>query len=427
VLSVLLGGGRGNLGDVLVQLIAVALLIAHVLLRQAPLALPLPLLVAIAAVLVLPLLHLLPLTTGDAGALRAQLALDLELSGSTRSPTWSLYPLAAERALWSLLPAVAMCMAVSRLGHGQRRVLLIVLMLLAMLSILIGMAQLADGEQSLLRLHSPTNISDAVGFFANRNHLASLLVATLPFAMGLAAWVLRLHTRGNVSEWLGIVASIGATGLLILGILLARSRAGVLLGMLAVLFCLPLLWRWRRPEKGGRALISLVLVVLVLTAQLGLYGILQRLKADPLDDGRWQYARVVSVAAQATAPWGSGLGTFAQVYPQYEAETGAGPGYAVVNHAHNDVLELWLESGKPFIAVAIVFAGVLVWIGIGLLRPAASVDAESVLIARLAAVSTLLLLLHSCLDYPLRTTALMTVFAMLLALCVPPLLRSARR
>ncbi len=419
----MLGGGRGNLGDVLVQSVAVALLIAHALLRQAPYAVPLPLLIAIAVVLVLPLLHLLPLTIGEAGALRAQVALDLELSGSMRSPTWSLYPLAAERALWSLLPAVAMCLAVSRLGHGQRRVLLIVLMLLAMLGILLGMAQLADGEQSLLRFHSPTNISDAVGFFANRNHLASLLVVALPFAMGLAAWVMRRHTRGNASDWIGIVASIGTIGLLILGILLARSRAGVLLGMLAVLFCLPMLWRWRRPEKGGRVLISLVLAVLVLTAQVGLYGILQRLKADPLDDGRWQYARVVAVAAQATAPWGSGLGTFGQVYPQYEAETGAGPGYAVVNHAHNDVLELWLESGKPFIPVAMIFAGVLVWIGIGLARPATSANDEPVLIARLAGVSVVLLILHSCLDYPLRTTAMMTVFAMLMALSVPPQLR----
>jgi hypothetical protein len=38
-------------------------------------------------------------------------------------------------------------------------------------------------------------------------------------------------------------------------------------------------------------------------------------------------------------------------------------------------------------------------------------------------VSVLLLVAHSALDYPLRTTAMMTVFAMLLAQCsalVPP-------
>ena len=421
--AVLLGGGRGGFGDVLVQLLAVALMLAQIASRRPAVRMPAPLLIVLVLALALPLLHMLPLPV-DAwprGGLRQQIRLDLQVAAATVDAHLSLDPLAAERALWSLLPALAMGVAVARLGHAQRRLLTIVLLALAILSILLGMAQLADGQQSLLRFHSPTSTLDAVGFFANRNHLASLLVACLPFAIGAAAWAYQRRAQESTSELLGIVGLIGVALLLVLGIALARSRAGLALGMLALLLCLPILWRLRAHRRVGRTLLLALLAALVLSVPFALFGLLQRLQTDVLDDGRWGYARVVNVAAHASAPLGSGLGTFAQVYPQYEADTGVGPDYAVVNHAHNDVLELWLEAGRPFIAAFAVFIVALTWMGMRLWRPVASLPAESLLLARLAWVSTLLLVLHSGLDYPLRTTAMMTVFAMLLALSVPAL------
>jgi len=57
----MLGGGRGGLGDVLVQLLAVALMLAQIASRRSATSIPPALLIAIALVLALPLLQLLPL------------------------------------------------------------------------------------------------------------------------------------------------------------------------------------------------------------------------------------------------------------------------------------------------------------------------------------------------------------------------------
>jgi O-antigen ligase len=417
-----LGGGRGNLGDTLLQLLAVTLLLAQFRLppltpgpeRRLLFVLP-GLLVLIALLQLLPL----PLAFWQTGALRTQLAQEMLAAGATVAPQLSLDPLASERALLSLLPACALFAAVWRLGPAQRRQLVLMFIALALLSILLGFAQLADGQESLLRFHSPTNTTEAVGFFANRNHFASLLVTALPFAIGAAVWWFQHRRPGAPGDILGVVGLVGIAMLLILGIALARSRAGLLLGMLAVAFCVPLLLRWRGQRGGGRALLVVIVATVLLGAQFALIGIVQRLQTDPLDDGRWEYARVLSAAAQDAGPLGTGLGTFGQVYPQYEAETGAGPGYAVVNHAHNDVLELVLELGwlaAPVLLVLLLWMG---WVGWRLLRSTNGIDPQALLLARLAWVSALMLALHSFLDYPLRTTALQCVFGLMLALSVP--------
>ncbi|MGD9584903.1 MAG: O-antigen ligase family protein [Lysobacterales bacterium] len=412
------GSSRGGNGDLLVRLLALLLLCAQILLpRPAPALLPWLLLppLLLAAV---PLLQLLPwpIAWWPAGTLRQQLQQDLAAAGAGLAPQLSLLPLSAERALWFLLPAAALWTAVLRLGQRQQGRLVLLLLLAAAGNAVLGLAQLADGQQSPLRLYSPTNVSDAVGLFANRNHLAALLVAVLPFA--LAAAVLAFQRRGVVhsNHSLRGIGLIGLAVLLLLGIALTRSRAGVALGMLALILCLPLLLRLRERHRAGWSLTAVLLIAGVCIVQFALFGLWQRLDRDPLDDGRVEYARVLAVAATASAPLGSGLGSFPRVYPQYEAETGAGPHDVVINHAHNDYLELWLEARWLFAAVLLVFLAGLVGIGWRLWRGLGFATPERLLTSRLAYVSVLMLLLHAAVDYPLRTTALSAVFAVLLAL-----------
>lgn len=419
LVALILGGSsRGGLGDLLVRVPAVALLAAHLLLpRPVPalwpwLLLP-PLLFA-----AIPLLQLLPmpLSWWPAGALRLQLQQDLAAAGTGLSPHLSLLPIAAERALGFLLPATALWAAVLRLGGDQQRRLPWLLLLAAAGNAVFGMAQLADGQQSALRLYSPTNVSDAVGLFANRNHLAALLVVALPFALAAVVLVFQRRTLLYSNRSLRGVGLIGLAVLLLLSLALTRSRAGAVLGMLAMIASLPLLLRLRERRRAGWSLTAVLLIAGVVGAQFALFGLWQRLDHDPLDEGRIEYARVLAVAAAASAPLGSGLGSFSRVYPRYEYETGAGPHQAVVNHAHNDYLELWLEARWLFVAVSLVFVAGLVQNGWRLWQARGGIAPERLLIARLAYLSALLLLLHSAVDYPLRTTALSAVFAVLLAL-----------
>jgi O-antigen ligase len=83
----------------------------------------------------------------------------------------------------------------------------------------------------------------------------------------------------------------------------------------------------------------------------------------------------------------------------------------IINHAHNDYAELALEMGAPGIILMVLF---LVWWAIAVRRAWVSTDAGPYV--RAASIASGALLAHSLVDFPLRTAALGTCFAMCLAL-----------
>jgi hypothetical protein len=137
-----------------------------------------------------------------------------------------------------------------------------------------------------------------------------------------------------------------------------------------------------------------------------------------LADARLPFARNTIAAAKAYMPFGSGLGTFMPVYQLFEKPTDVATTFA--NHAHNDLLEVWLETG----VLGPVLIGVfLFWFARASLRawrpsnvPTGELDRG---LARAASIAIALLGAHSLVDYPLRTSALAAVAAFTLALLIP--------
>jgi O-antigen ligase len=437
VVAVLGGGGQGELGVVVALLLAVALLarLGWVSVNprldwrsKAPWVRWLPLLA-----LALPLLQLLPIPSDwwSAAPARAELAAQLASAGVVPAHVISLNPGATEQALWWLLPPVALFLATLGLSRTGHRWLLAAILALALLSVLLGMAQIANGPQSALRFYSNTNTGEAVGFFANRNHLASLLAMALPLGLVATAWALTERMSGERISPIWILSGCGLAVLLILGIAVTRSRAGLLLGMVAVLGSLPIATGLRKHRGTSRILALVVAIAVVLSVQVSLLGILQRIQKDPLDDDRWVFAQTTKEAASAYSPLGSGLGTFRQAYQPFEARHE--PGKVIVNHAHNDYLELWLEGGIPALILLGLGGVAWAWRGIELWlrrKPDPSDSANSArMLARVAWLSASLPLIHSAMDYPLRTTANLSVFAILAAIayCEPARSRHSRR
>ncbi len=431
VCSVLGGGGRGGLGDMAAQLLALALLLYLAWLlangaiswRAPPWVRWLP-----ALALVLPAMQLLPIPAAlwASSPARAELASQLVQAGVVPMHVISLSPLASEQALWALLPATALFLCTLGLSRRSQVMLLVVIVVLATLSIFMGMAQLAGGEDSPLRLYTPTNRDQAVGFYANRNHFAGLLAMILPLVFAATSWSVVERLGGRRMSPLVVIGCCALVVLLILGIALSRSRAGMLLGMLAVLGSLPLVMSLRK-QRGMKRILAAVLVVAAMVAiQFSLLGILQRLEVDPLADGRWKYATVTLEAASAYAPLGSGLGTFERAYQPFEAKSA--PGRYVINHAHDDYLELWLEGGLPALVLMVLGAVAWLWRGrqlLGRRDDAGSSEASGIFLIRAAWLSASVGLLHSALDYPLRTTASMAVFAVLVAIAFSDPMRAA--
>lgn len=315
----------------------------------------------------------------------------------------------------ALLPPAAMFLAASALAAGERLKLGLVVILLAFLSVFLGLMQITQGTLSPLRFYSPTDPNAAVGFFANSNHYAAFLCAAMP--LSAAAAVATVHER-RLGRAGGVMACAFVYAVLILGVALADSRAGLLLGLGAGAGSLAIIWsggllRWHARRAAAVGAGFLVVAVLAQVLLLALARM-----ASFSDAFRLQMYTTTLAAAHDFLPFGSGFGTFDPIYRIYEEPTAMLRPY--VNHAHNDWLELLLEGGLP--AAVLALAG-LAWFVRTTPRIWGSGDqghALHRLLAKAGWIIVALLLFHSALDYPLRTTANAVAFAFACALLLPP-------
>jgi O-antigen ligase len=118
-------------------------------------------------------------------------------------------------------------------------------------------------------------------------------------------------------------------------------------------------------------------------------------------------------AIRDNAALGSGVGSFPRVYRQYEDHAEVTRTYA--NHAHNDYLEIAMEAGLPGLILLIAF---FLWWGsrAGPIWRSAATDRYAVA----ATIASAAILVHSLVDYPLRTAALSSIMAACLALMARP-------
>jgi O-antigen ligase len=266
-----------------------------------------------------------------------------------------------------------------------------------------------------------TNPDAAVGFFANRDHLAALLYALLPFAAALGGEGLRARR----AESRGAVVCAAAFGLVFfLGVAATGSLSGLALCVVALIGCGPLLLRGRagagRVRAWAPALLLVGAIVALLFLQFSRIGVLDRLQvqASNVDEGRFAITSTTLGAAAAYFPLGSGLGTFVPIYAAAEPVATLSTEYW--NHAHNDWAEIWLEGGLP---IAAVIVGFLVWSGRAALRAWKSTTgagAGEFALPWAGFIAIGLLLIHSTADYPLRTCAIMAVFGFACAMLVIP-------
>jgi O-antigen ligase len=413
--AMLFGGGTRYAlwSDVLVQLAALPLL-AVALFRIVPGRLDWAArygIVLLGAIVALPLLQLIPLPPGVWGALpdRHRIAAAFDVAGMARP--WlpiTLDPTATWRSLLALIPAAAVFLAMLSLDRMARRRLMSIVLIVAVVSVVLGFLQMSGGVDSPLRFYAITNEDMVVGFFANGNHNAAFFYCAIPFA---AARLIELYagpSPGRVRLW----RAVALLALMVAGVAFVGSRAGLGLALVAAMACVGLAFRGHVRNRRRIMLMALAGfgVALLIGLQFGLAGWEKRglHTRDLGEDLRWPVAAVTSRAAQANLPLGTGIGTFVPVYQATAPRTLVFDRY--VNHAHDDWLELWLEAGIPALALAV---GFFIWLGsagVRAWRPTASnLDGH---FARAGSIAIGLLMLHSFVDYPLRSMAMMTVFAL---------------
>ena len=257
----------------------------------------------------------------------------------------------------------------------------------------------------------------ATGFFANSNHMATLLIATIPFMVALIgggrSGQRYIHKDAGRFAILG-----GAILVLLFGLALNPSTAGIGLGVAVVAASLLILTslgeRWAKWGIAAVALLGVAAVIAIFSTPL--QGSIAAASADQSFATRsTSFANSLRAVAD-TFPVGTGSGSFATVYPGYENPDIADRWF--VNHVHNDYIELVLETGLAGLLLIVMF--LLWWAGrvIAIWR-APIIDH----VARAASVASGAILAHSLVDFPLRTSAIAAVFAMCVALMAGPRLR----
>ncbi|RZI99492.1 MAG: O-antigen ligase family protein [Brevundimonas sp.] len=410
--SILFGGAsrQHELRLALVELAALPLLVLAILrLRYPDLKTHRYVLSVLGCVALLPLIQLIPLPPAIWTNLPHREELVVALQLADLEPGWttlSLTPDRTWRSFLALIPPIAMFLGVLACRPPQKTVFAWFIVAATTAAILLGTAQLASGGTGLY-LWRTTDAGNVVGFFANRNHLATMCLVSMPFAIMLGANSLRNQGgRLRLPFWLGVFF----TGLAVVGLGVIRSRAGV--AIVVPVMAASLFGAW---IASGRGRPSFLLLALVAGATLAAIAVsifaigplLARFDTGGAAEGRLENWPIVMAAAEAYLPLGSGFGSFDSVFRSVEPLQTLDSTF--FNQAHNDYLETWLESGWLGMMVLVAFLG---WFGKRALqawRAAPSIERD---LQRAASIAIGAVLIHSAVDYPLRTVAITTLFAL---------------
>ena len=400
------GGSPSPLPEMLLEWVALATLVAVVWLKPEATRWPRHAIGFAGALLALPALQLVPLPPDLWRALPGRevetAALDLVGAGQQWMPLSVSPPRTLAALLAMVVPAVAVLVAALASPRG-RMLGLAALVAMALISLVVGLVQLADGPGGALRFYAASHAEDLTGFQANRNAEADVLLIGL-LAIGAL-------TAGLPARWQStarIAAALGAV-LLASGVILTASRMGALLlaGLaLAALATLAVRYRVRLTRSRKLALGGAAMAMAAAFAWAVAVGSApSRIGARFAQGGAEARPQIWHDTLYAICqywPWGSGVGTFVPVFVAAERLEAVDPSYP--NRAHNDFLELALEAGLPGVVALLALSGLLVWRLWVRLREQRSREDRAQL--WFAGGVLVVVALHSIVDYPLRSMAL---------------------
>jgi hypothetical protein len=439
----LMRGGNRQLALIGIEAISLALLLS-VWIRVAitpswagtaapePLSRKLLLAVLLAGPLWLAVVYLVPIPASiwsatPGRALYGPLLADAGLQVAGRLPL-SLTPDATTASLLAGVPLVAGFLAGYASRLPQLRTLLWALVAMAFAQVLMGLVQTAGGGRSSLNFSS--EFGGAIGTFANTNHFANYI------AMALAAYVwlawnnltqsgVGSHERllGRFTERHAQALWVGGGLVLVLGILMSRSRGAALAGLPAAALSVGVASLASGGARSWRR--TLLLIGGVLAIALALIGAgsllskfdLGRLATDASFRGMLASSTLTGV--REFWPWGAGWGSYGAVYPRFQPV--AVDGYA--EYAHQDYAQMLFEGG----IFALVLAAVFLWLAVSravLLARSAALQGElntEEMAAALCGLGLLGLLVHSLVEFNMHIPANAIAGALLAGAYLRPL------
>jgi O-antigen ligase len=249
------------------------------------------------------------------------------------------------------------------------------------------------------------------GTFVNPNtaatHFGFLLVMALALSLrqleriGPAAYTLRRHSDVERRHLRRLGAYAVATFLFLIALLLTKSRAGILASLVGVAGFVAawVYFAFRRRTTAARALAISVISVLGVFVVFAFFG--ERLALRLQDQGLIEPGRLCTYASTWNAIreaswWGTGLGTFQDVFPAYRSpECGL---YGHWEMAHSVFLEGGLVLGAIVpVCVLVIYFQLIKTFGAGVR------DRRRFRFVPLSSLGLLIILtLHSLVDFSLQ-------------------------
>ncbi|WP_375390888.1 O-antigen ligase family protein [uncultured Sphingomonas sp.] len=403
------GASRADaIGQIVVRAVAWTLLVIGILFGERPsLQGVRPVLILLTAALLLALIQMVPLPPGLWQAMpgRGVLAEAAAASGQPQPwRPWSIVPGATFNAASSLVVPFVTLLFAAGLKQSERALLPGLLLGLVAASFFVGLLQFATGG-----LHNPfvnDTPGEVSGTFANRNHFALFL------ALGCILAPLWAFFGGRLPGWRAPLA-LGLTLVFALMLLVTGSRAGLVLGAIALATGLPLVSRglrrelrhyprWTFPVLVFGLLALVAIVVLASVAADRAVSIDRILEVDQGQEMRVRGLPTVLAMIHTYFPFGSGLGGFDPLFRMHEPFELLK--LTFFNHAHNDVIEVVLDAG---LAGACLLACAVGWWGWASVRAWRAGPRGT--LAQAGSAILLLNLLASLVDYPVRTPAMMAM------------------
>jgi hypothetical protein len=378
----------------------------------------------LAGAVAIPLFQLIPLPFGTWSALPGrEIPKSLfDILGERPAHPISLAPDRTLNSALALLPPIAAFLLGRQLDSDGRNSLLTLTLLFCLLSAALGLLQVAAGPGSALYFYAITNRDAGVGLFSNANHQSLFLAIGIVLVF---AWLARLIEQQRTIPRGPALGGLLMLALLYASIISTNSRAGAIMSVIAFVggFALLPLRRAGVPRWLIGTALGLPLLALAAASGLLLTGVVlkDRFQVTHVDESRVDHLPIFRHMISDQFPVGSGLGTFDPLYRSYETPDTLTIGY--LNAAHNDYAQLAIEGGAAAAALLTIF---LIW---WLMQCMANwrgtagnreVYRDIQRQGRVASLVTLLALAHSAADYPLRTAAILTLFAFMCAMLESP-------
>ncbi len=282
-----------------------------------------------------------------------------------------------------------------------------------------GLCEFFSGHQHILSLKGTYLMSSVMGTFVNRNYFAGYLLLVIPLSVGFLlgrqvgqvhqhrGWRYRLASLDGQTTLLGF-----AIILMILALLFSASRMGIISLLLSFSF---LSLFFRPKEKGhlfSRTTVLILSLALLWGAWIGLDAIISRFFSSSDDfKVRLLFWKDTVRLWKDFIFFGSGLGTFAQIFPLYQTFFMS----AFITHAENDLLQLMAETG--LIGISLI-STLFFYFFYKIIKGLRSLDEKDPrrYIAMGGTVGILALILHSFVERNLQVPANAFLFTFLWAL-----------